>query len=113
MTNRLRPRWYLWVVICACLLAACDKPKKELDVPREKVIALLADIHLAEQAASMDREHTDSLESILVSKALRMHKIDSVKYLEIKEYLEKDLATYFKIEEEVHSLLKSRLSERD
>lgn len=74
----------------------------------DSIVAILADQHIVDEMCDhfLDPIQKDSVRRVYTQKLYEVHKIDSVRYTALYEYLEKDLDTYREIGKKVHERLK-------
>jgi hypothetical protein len=75
---------WISIIILTFLLFSCGKskvPKYTLELPKEKLIAIMIDLHVAEIAIQeFPPEQQDSMKMIYVTQIFTIHKTDKSKF---------------------------------
>ena len=99
-----------FVLLVFCLLTSCNSKEKNataFPMSEDKIIDVLIDMHYAGEASRITRNiNHDSLQNVYTNQVLEIHKIDSTQLESLMNYLQKDLETFYKIEQKVHLKIK-------
>lgn len=100
--------------ILVVLFTSCQEAKNgELPIDMDKAVAILADVHLAEEVAKYYGQDIDSILPIYMDSIFEIHKIDSAQYSTMMGYLEQSVSEYHQLEQKVHDELKKYQAARD
>lgn len=89
------------ILPCLTLLLcffSCEEPKPELTIPEERLIPLMADIHLADMATlNIPQTVKDSIQEAYLNQIFRIHDIDRAVFDSNMQILYADPARYQEI----------------
>ncbi len=82
---------FLLAIFLFCSVAACNDEPRPLRVPEERLVLVLADIHIAEAALQALRGDTkDSMSAVYYDQIYTLHKVDSAAVHQSLEQLRED-----------------------